>query len=111
MIDIIIPCYNAHDTVEKTLQSIVFQTIKDKIKVYLVDDASDKPYDYLIDRYNKYFKINIIKLDKNVGAGLAREEALKRTKSKYVMFLDSDDYLYTYNALEILYEEIDKGYD
>ena len=111
MIDVIIPCYNAHDTILRTLNSIIYQTIKDKLKVYIVDDASEKTYDYLIDMYSKYIDIKIIRLKKNMGAGLAREEAIKKTKSKYLVFLDSDDYLYTYDSLEILYTQIEKGYD
>ena len=111
MIDLIIPSYNAYDTIERTLLSVLVQSIKDKVKVYIVDDASSKSYEYLIDLFGKYLDINIIKLDKNVGPGLSREEAIKRTDSKYIVFLDSDDLLYSYDSLEILFNEIDKGYD
>ena len=38
MIDIIIPAYNAHDTIEKSLMSISMQTIKEKLNVYIIDD-------------------------------------------------------------------------
>ena len=111
MIDVIIPCYNAYDTIDRTLHSIIYQSIKDKIKVYLIDDASDKPYDYLIDRYGKYLDINIIKVNVNGGAGIAREIAINRTMSRYIVFIDSDDYFYNSDALEVLFNKIEEGYD
>ena len=48
MIDVIIPAFNAHETVERALLSILNQTIKDEVKVYLVDDFSNKPYEIII---------------------------------------------------------------
>ena len=47
MIDIIIPTYNALKTIDDTLYSISYQSIVDKITVYLVDDASTDNYDKL----------------------------------------------------------------
>ena len=40
MIDIIIPVYNSANTLEKALLSIMFQSIKDKLKIYIIDDYS-----------------------------------------------------------------------
>ena len=39
-IDIIIPAYNAHNTIDKALASIACQNISDKIKVTIVNDCS-----------------------------------------------------------------------
>ena len=36
MIDVIIPAYNAHKTIEQTLTSIAFQSIVDKLNVYII---------------------------------------------------------------------------
>ena len=38
MIDIIIPAYNAHETISRTLYSICYQTISKRLNVYLIND-------------------------------------------------------------------------
>ena len=111
MIDIIIPCYNAHNTLDKTLQSICIQSIKDKVNVLLVDDCSEKNYDEYIDRYSKFFNIKQLRLDNNSGPGVAREEGINNTSGKYIVFIDSDDLFYSSDAVEKLYNKIDNGYD
>jgi glycosyltransferase involved in cell wall biosynthesis len=111
MIDIIIPCYNAHSTIEKTLNSIIVQSIKEKAKVLLVDDASDKGYESVVSKYKEYIDISLLILKDNVGPGLAREKGIQHTKSKYIMFIDSDDLLMNVYSLELLYKNIEEGYD
>ena len=111
MIDVIIPCFNSIKTLDKTLQSIVTQSIKDKINVLLIDDCSSCSYDSFIDLYSKYIKIKLIKLNKNLGPGVAREQGMLATKNKYITFIDSDDFFYTSDALEQLLNKIEEGYD
>ena len=48
MIDIIIPAYNSHKTIKQTLLSICMQNVSPLIDVYIIDDCSKKPFDYLI---------------------------------------------------------------
>ena len=52
MIDIIIPAYNAHNTIKKTLISICMQTVKDKINVYIIDDCSNEDYKEIINIFS-----------------------------------------------------------
>lgn len=111
MIDVIIPCYNAHKTLSKTLDSIVKQTIKDKLKVLLVDDCSSEDYDSFVEKYKDKINISVYRLKKNSGPGIAREEGIKVTNGKYITFIDSDDRFYTESALEQLYNAIEEGYD
>ena len=94
-LEIIIPAYNAKDTIDKTLASISIQRFTSYFEVLIVNDNSDYDYSFYIDKYKKYFDIRELILDKNVGPGLAREEGIKNSKSDYIMFIDSDDYLYT----------------
>ena len=51
MIDIIIPAYNAHDTIEKSLLSILIQSEINNINVYIVNDCSKNDYSYFIKKY------------------------------------------------------------
>ena len=42
MIDVIIPAYNAHDTIGRTLASIAMQSIVDKLNVVIVATVQTK---------------------------------------------------------------------
>ena len=44
MIDVIIPAYNSHETIEYTLMSIAMQNIVKKLNVYIIDDNSKSNY-------------------------------------------------------------------
>ena len=111
MIDIIIPVYNSSKTLPQTLMSILEQETTAKFKVTIVDDCGTDNYDEIIDRFNKHYPIDYIKLDKNVGPGKARQYAIDKTNGDYITFIDSDDLFYNTDSLEILYKEISKGYD
>jgi glycosyltransferase involved in cell wall biosynthesis len=68
---IVIPAYNAHDTIRRLLHSIGCFNFLDKVKVVIVDDASKEPYDYLLEDF-KDLDIHLITLKENVGPGFAR---------------------------------------
>ena len=104
-LDIIIPTYNAKKTLNKTLASIAIQKDIKNVKVYLINDASDYNYEDFIDYYSKYFSIKEIKLDNNSGPGVARRIGLEKSNSKYIVFIDSDDYFYSPLSLSNLYDE------
>lgn len=106
MVDIIIPAYNAHSTIKKTLLSICMQTYLDKAKVYIVDDCSIDSYDEIKELFDSILDITILRLDKNRGPGYARQYGIDHSNSDYLMFIDSDDLLYDCFALERLYTAI-----
>ena len=110
MIDIIIPAYNAHKTIKKTLMSICIQRNVKDINVYIIDDFSDEPYDYLIDEFSKYLNIKVDRLNKNSGPGAARNRGLEISNSEFVMFIDSDDEFVNCYSIETLVREIN-GHD
>lgn len=109
-ISIIIPLYNGtKKRITRALNSIINQTIGfENLEVIIVDDHSDNKttiktiYEYV----NKYPNIKGIILDHNSGyPGRPRNIGIKHSNSKYLMFIDHDDY-YTKNACELLYKEI-----
>ena len=105
MIDLIIPCYNAHDTIERTLCSVYMQTMCKDIHIILVDDNSDKPYDYLKEKYND-LDLEIIRLEKNCGSGCTRRVGMKKGNNEYIMFMDADDTFTNSFAVRRLYDYI-----
>ncbi len=98
-IDIIIPAYNAHKTIERTLNSIAIQTIIDDCNIIIVNDCGND-YNSIIDN-RKGMSISQITLSENSGPGIARNVGMAAGKSPYFMFIDADDTLYGCFALEI----------
>lgn len=92
MIDIIIPAYNAFETIEKTLNSIIRQVNRNSITVYIINDGSEKSYDYIIKNYKSLINISEI-IIQNSGPGAARQLGLDVSSNEFIVFLDADDTL------------------
>ncbi len=105
-IDIIIPAYNAIDTIDTPLASIKKQKNVADLHVCIVNDGSDYSYQSIIKKYSPFFDIEEVSLPKNVGPGEARNQGILHTQQDYLLFLDSDDYLYTDHAVLDLYSQI-----
>ena len=109
MIDIIIPVYNSHKTIVETLSSVAIQKLKDKVKVYIIDDCSEKDYEKELMPFKDILDIKYTKLNKNMGPGYARQYGIEISDSEYIIFLDSDDQLYNYYSLDLLYNYINEN--
>jgi len=108
MIDIIIPAYNAHKTIKKTLFSIYMQKNLENLNVYIVNDASDTDYSDEVNIFSKVMNIKELKLDKNKGSGYARQYGVDNSSSEYIVFIDSDDAFIGDDALIKMQEVIEK---
>lgn len=112
MIDIIIPAYNSHDTIVKTLASIRLQTIYNLTKIYIIDDCSDHDYSKEIEYFKNELDITELKTPYNMGPGKSRQFALERTDGEYIVFMDADDQFYNAYVLNRMYYEINtNNYD
>lgn len=111
MIDIIIPVYNDKNNLELALMSVAMQSIRDFFNIYIIDDASNCNYEHIIRKFSKELKIKYFKLEKNMGAGLARQYGIFKSNSPYISFLDSDDLLFNPKSMEYLYKTICSGMD
>lgn len=90
-ISILMPVYNAKDYLRECLDSIISQTFQE-FEVICVDDGScDNSYEILQEYKEKDNRFKILQQE-HKGVGAARNLALSLAKSKYVQFLDSDDY-------------------
>lgn len=90
-LDIIIPAYNAHKTIYRTLASILIQSNLDDLNVFIADDCSDKDYNDIIEYYSKFYNITCMKMDKNGGPGAARQFGIDHTESPFFTCIDADD--------------------
>lgn len=101
----IVPVYNTEKYLKKCLDSLVNQTYKD-FEIIVVNDGSTDKSSNIISKYQKKYK-NIIVIDKeNEGLSMARNRGVQKSSGKYIIFVDSDDYV-----SNKLLEEIDKKID
>lgn len=101
-VSIIIPIYNVEKYLDRCMQSVLNQTLKD-IEIIMVDDGSPDNCPAMCDEYAR--KDNRIKVihKKNGGLGFARNSGLEIATGEYVAFVDSDDFVDT-NMYQTLYE-------
>ena len=89
---IIIPAFNSEQWIKECIDSIVTQKTEYTYLTVIIDDGSTDMTGNIIDSYLENENIKIIHQD-NKGYSGARNVALKCIKSKYIMFVDSDDLL------------------
>ena len=89
---IIVPVYKVEKYLRSCVESILGQTYKD-FELILVDDGSPDASPQICDEYaQKYENVRCIH-QKNGGQSCARNTGLSVASGKYIMFIDSDDYL------------------
>lgn len=89
-ISIIVPIYNTDKYLSRCIKSLISQT-KRNIEFILINDGSTDDSEKIIKSYEdkriKYYK------NKNQGIGKTRNFGIKKSTGKYIMFVDSDDYI------------------
>ncbi len=91
LISIITPTYNSQKFIAETIRSVQNQTFS-HWEMLIVDDCSTDKTEQIIREFAVMDdRIKFYKLDKNVGAGVARNQAVSLAAGRYIAFLDSDD--------------------
>lgn len=91
-VSVIIPVYNSEKYIGKCLDSVLNQTYKD-IEIIVINDGSKDSSQKVIDEYkNKYSNIVAINQE-NMGVSKTRNKGIMIAKSKYIMFIDNDDFI------------------
>ena len=92
-VSIIVPVYNVEEYLDKCLNSLVNQTLKD-IEIIVVNDGTKDNSQDIIDRYvSKYPKLVKSYIKENGGLSSARNYGLKFASGEYIAFVDSDGYV------------------
>lgn len=112
-ISVCIPVYNVEPYIAQCLESVLNQTIIDKAEVIIIDDCtpdnSISLVKKIVEKYPKYNNIvRVIKHEKNKGLAAARNTGLQNAKGKYIIQVDSDDWLEP-NYLEELYKAAEEN--
>ena len=111
LVTVVIPVYNQEVLLTKALDSI---PDRPDIEVIIVDDAStDNSYTIACNYQNlvKNLQVTCLKNTENHGVAYTRNRAYSLARGKYILNLDSDDYLYTAEFNEVLPILINYNYD
>ncbi|MBD1156590.1 glycosyltransferase family 2 protein [Pelagibacterales bacterium SAG-MED20] len=91
LVSIIIPYYKKKLFFKKTIDSIKNQTYKNFEIILIYDDSNRSDLIFVKKTLKKIKNKNIIINKKNMGAGISRNYGIKKSKGKFLSFLDSDD--------------------
>ena len=105
-ISIIVPVYNNEKFLEKCLNSLINQTLKNIEIICINDESTDKSLQLLEKFANIDKRIQIIN-QTHSGPSIARNKGIKKAKGEYIGFVDSDDWV-DLNFFEQLYINVKK---
>lgn len=98
LVSIIMPSYNTGKFITESIESVIHQTYRNW-ELIIVDDCSTDDTDDVVKPYLADSRVNYLKNEKNSGAAVSRNRALREAKGRWIAFLDSDD-LWTPRKLE-----------
>lgn len=91
-VSIVVPMYNVEEYLDRCIESLLNQTYKD-IEIICVDDGSPDKSGEIAEGYaEKDSRLKVVHKE-NAGLGYARNTGIENSTGKYVVFIDSDDYI------------------
>lgn len=90
-VSVIVPCFNAARTIERTVSSILVQKVS--LEIIIIDDCSvDNSAELLNTLAGGHPEVRILKSQFNSGPGYCRNLGLDAARGQYIAFLDADDF-------------------
>ena len=107
IVSVIVPAYNAEKTIEKCIDSLLNQTLKN-IEIIVINDCSKDNTLKILKKYKN--KIKLLDNKKNLGPAGSRNKGLDAAKGKYIGFVDSDDWVAS-NMYELMSSKMNDEVD
>jgi len=107
LVSVVVPIYNVEKYIERCINSILSQSYKN-IQLILVDDGSTDNSGKIIEKYNNRA---IIIHQHNLGQSAARNTGVSYATGKYLMYVDSDDYISQGTILTLVKKMETSSYD
>lgn len=101
-LSVVVPVYNAQNTLSRCVKSITSQTLKE-LEIILVDDGSKDGSLNLCEELAAEDKRIRVFHKENGGVSSARNLGIEKAEGEYIGFVDSDDYA-DVNMFELMYE-------
>lgn len=102
-VSVIIPVYNCEAFLERTLSSVLGQTLSN-IEVICIDDGSSDGSLAVLERFAQTDKRLTVIAQENAGAAAVRNRGLAMARGEYLSFLDADDF-FEPQMFEVAYEQ------
>lgn len=90
LVSVIMPSYNTANYIATSIESVQRQTYTNW-ELIIVDDCSTDNTDEVVRPLLSDTRIRYLKNEKNSGAAVSRNRALREARGKWIAFLDSDD--------------------
>ena len=93
-VSVIVPFYNSSSTIDRCLEYLLHQSLKE-IEIICVDDCSTDSSSDIVNQYvSKYpGQVKLLKTDARSGPGGARNLGMVSATGQYIGFVDSDDWV------------------
>lgn len=92
LVSVIVPCYNKEKLLHITLNSLIQQTIFNKLEIICIDDCSqDRTRDILYNYSDKYKNIKVFENKNNINVFATRLRGIELSNGEYIGFIDPDD--------------------
>lgn len=90
LVSVIVPTYNVERYIDDCLESIQAQTYSN-LETIVIDDGSSDATPYLLKPFENTMNVHYNK--DNQGQGTVRNEGIGKAQGKYILFVDSDDWI------------------
>lgn len=101
-VSVIVPVYNAEQTIEKCVESLALGRFRD-LEIILVDDGStDGSWQCCQILAQRFPQVRCLRNDGNRGVSHARNRGLALASGEYVLFVDSDDWVSEHYVADLL---------
>ena len=91
IVTVVIPTYNRAREIERCLKSLKTQTFQN-FEVFIYDDGSTDTTSEVVKNFDASFSVTFVQQPNSGGPAKGRNEGIRASKSKYIAFLDSDDW-------------------
>lgn len=105
LVTLIIPAYNTEKYIGKCIESILKQSYQE-LEIIILDDGSQDETNKICQKYTKMDSRIILISKKNTGVSDTRNVGIHNANGKYIIFVDSDDYVAS-NYVEVLVGEVE----
>jgi glycosyltransferase involved in cell wall biosynthesis len=94
LVSVVMTVYKDNEMLDSAINSVLEQS-HENLELIIVDDSSpDNVMSYLANKAKKDNRIKLVKMEKNGGTYLAKNQGMSISKGKYIAFHDSDDWLH-----------------
>lgn len=102
LVSIVTAAYNSEKTIGRMIESVLNQS-HSQLELIIVDDGSKDSTHKIIETYKQVDSRVKYYFQFNQGVSVARNLGIKKSKGKFICFVDSDDYIHE----DLLTEMID----